>query len=238
MNLIGYPWKPYGDGSPRPGSAATDVDTEKEPEAKVPQEDEHEKALEHEDDGTQLQMPVTKVEIDTRDFHLHENDFILNDYTPGCRGCRAIERNLKATGHSRECHLRMAAIFKNGSEEERRRVARAEARFQDRARKQEEAAEHEVPQQVEQPTSRSVRRRREARASSAPPVAGPRSGIRPPPAPPGDFRPVPFEVDKEARSAASQAAASSGTSQAHGMPRPAGTPVMFSPQDLDRERPA
>ena len=80
----------------------------------VTQKDEQEEGpgegdtVEVEEDGSKIPALQPKPGAEVRNFHLRDNDFILNSYTPGCRGCRAIAQNLRPVGHSEECHRRNA----------------------------------------------------------------------------------------------------------------------------------
>ena len=127
VELVGYIWSPFGkskhEGQAAPAGHDGDAPTEVE-FADVDEED----AGEVEDDGTGIQLPG-RTSVPVRHFHLRDTDVIGHGFTEGCRGCRAIQNNLKPVGHNRECHDRIAALLRQCSAGDRRRVERAEARM-------------------------------------------------------------------------------------------------------------
>ena len=173
--LVGVPWDPRGKGQAKGSideSQAKAGDDEKPPESvEIPEEDEHAGDF-PDDDGTGLNFE-SRQNVEVRKFPLRRADFALHGFTQGCGGCICIQRNLDPVGHSASCHTRMAELLRAGSEQDRRRVERAETRIAEAIfksaqeelrrvceaagkeieRSAREARERDVPQESSQPAS-------------------------------------------------------------------------------------
>ena len=124
--LAGVPWDPRG-LRPDPRLASTDSDERLPEVVEVPAIDEYDVDL-PDDDGTGLKFE-SRQHVEVRDFPLRRADFAAHGFTQGCRGCIALQRNLKPVGHDASCHTRMAELLRVGNERDRRRVERAETRI-------------------------------------------------------------------------------------------------------------
>ena len=92
--LKSFPWNPKGAKGDE-DKAAVSASQEDEAEDVVPPADDEFEGEDPRDDGTDIRLDA-RTNVATRKFPLKTYDFSQCGFTPGCRGCVAIEKGFGA----------------------------------------------------------------------------------------------------------------------------------------------